>query len=100
MDASITPLSLLALRYTSRAGSQAGKAPQDGSVQVFGFSSPHGPQGPHHHVGVGAAAAAQAPADKSLDRVEQLNQQHQQAQQQAQSQSMETPAQGGPKMTL
>lgn len=67
-----------------------------GSVNLFGYSSPHGPQGPHHHVGVDAAAAAQVPADKSLDRIEQMNQQHQQ---QARTQSMETPSRDGPKMT-
>jgi hypothetical protein len=70
-----------------------------GSVSLFGYSSPHGPQGPHHHVGVDAAAAARVPADKSLDRVEQLNQQHQQTLQQARTQSMETPSRDGPKMT-
>lgn len=71
-----------------------------GSVSVFGYSSPHGPQGPHHHVGVDAAAAAQVPADKNLDRVEQLNKQQAQQQTQAQTHGMDGPAQAAPKMAL
>lgn len=60
-----------------------------GDVSVFGYSSPHGPQGPLHYVGVDAAAAAHTPAERSLDRVEQLN--PQQVLQQQQTQQFETP---------
>ncbi|ALN56021.1 hypothetical protein GLE_0663 [Lysobacter enzymogenes] len=69
----------------------------DGSTNLIGYASPHGPAGPHHHLAIDADSAARAPAQTSLERVEQLNQQ--QAQQQAQA-----PAQGpdgptGPRMT-
>lgn len=49
-------------------------------VQVFAYSSPHGPQGPHHPVGVDAQVGANTPAVTNLDRVEQINQQQAQAQ--------------------
>lgn len=45
----------------------------DGAPNLIGYASPHGPMGPHHHLAVEANVAAQVPADKSLDRVEQLN---------------------------
>lgn len=54
----------------------------DGAPNLIGYASPHGAAGPHHHLAVEANAAAQVPAEKSLERVEQLNQQ--QAQQQEQ----------------
>ncbi len=64
-------------------GAVVGAADASGNVHVFGYSSPHGAQGPHHHVGIDACVAAQIPAERSLDRVEQLNLQHQDQQQQA-----------------
>lgn len=77
-----------------------GKPNDTGSVGVFAYASPHGPQGPHHHVGVDAVSAAQVPADKSLERVEQLNQQQQPAQQHSLMQSMERPRQDGHKLAM
>jgi len=74
-----------------------GKA-ADGGTNLIGYASPHGPGGPHHHLAIDAGSAAQVPAEKSLERVEQLNQQ--QAQRQAQTQGLEGPSQGGPKMAL
>ncbi|ALN84416.1 hypothetical protein LC55x_1125 [Lysobacter capsici] len=74
----------------------------DGGASVIGYSSPHGPAGPHHHLGVDASSAAQTPATQSLDRVEQLNDQRQ-VQQQAQAQQLEQQAahgQAGPKMGM
>ncbi|QWP75909.1 hypothetical protein J5226_20230 [Lysobacter sp. K5869] len=62
----------------------------DGAPNLIGYASPHGPAGPHHHLAIEANAAAQVPADKSLDRVEQLNQQ--QTQRQAQTQPLEQQA--------
>ncbi|QQP97971.1 hypothetical protein [Lysobacter enzymogenes] len=76
-----------------------GKA-ADGGTTLIGYASPHGPAGPHHHLAIDTGNAAQVPAEKSLDRVEQLNQQQAQQQAQAQTQGMEGPSQGGPKMTL
>ncbi|MBN7134904.1 hypothetical protein A7A76_09050 [Lysobacter enzymogenes] len=61
-------------------GAVVGAADASGNVHVFGYSSPHGTQGPHHHVGIDACVAAQIPAERSLDRVEQLNHQAQQQQ--------------------
>ncbi|WP_123649772.1 hypothetical protein [Lysobacter enzymogenes] len=55
----------------------------DGSKNLIGYASPHGSAGPHHHLAIDAGNAAQVPAEKSLERVEQLNQQ--QALQQAQA---------------
>lgn len=72
----------------------------DGAPNLIGYASPHGPAGPHHHVAVEANGASQIPAEKSLDRVEQLNQQQAQQQAQTQNQAMDGPSQGGPKMTL
>jgi hypothetical protein len=84
----------------SLTGVVVGKSNDTGSVSVFGYASPHGPQGPHHHVGVDASSSARVPAEQSLDRVEQLNQQQRQAQQQVQAQSVEIPAQGGFKIAM
>jgi len=81
------------------SGAVIGKG-ADGSPNLIGYASPHGPAGPHHHLSVEANIAAQVPAEKSLDRVEQLNQQQAQQQAQTQTQAMEGPSQGGPKMTL
>lgn len=72
----------------------------DGTVHLIGYASPHGPVGPHHHLAVETNAAAQVPAEKSLDRVEQLNQRHAQQHAQAQIHGMDEPSQSGPKMTL
>lgn len=72
----------------------------DGTLNLIGYASPHGPSGPHHHLAVEANTAAQVPAERSLDRVEQLNQQQAQQQAQAQTQAMEGPSQGGPKLTM
>jgi len=47
----------------------------DGAPNLIGYASPHGPAGPHHHLVVEANAATQVPAEESLERVEQLNQQ-------------------------
>jgi len=74
-----------------------GKA-ADGAANLIGYASPHGPAGPHHHLAIDAGNAAQVPAEKSLERVEQLNRQP--AQQQAQTQGMQGPSQGEPKMAL
>lgn len=79
------------------AGVVIGRA-ADGGTNLIGYASPHGPAGPHHHLAVDASTAAQVPAEKSLERVEQLNQQHTQQQAQAQTQGMDGPAQGGPKI--
>jgi|GEM_PF-1142331 len=80
----------------SLSGVVVGKG-ADGATNLIGYASAHGPAGPHHHLAVEAAAAAQVPAEKSLDRVEQLNQQ--QARQQAQAQATDTPSQSGPKVS-
>ncbi|MEH6414662.1 XVIPCD domain-containing protein [Pseudomonas sp. CGJS7] len=78
------------------AGVVVGRTSADGSVQVFAYSSPHGPQGPHHHVGVDAATAAQASAERSLDRVEQLSQQRHVSQQPEQQPDPTQPGPGAP----
>ncbi|SDX24806.1 hypothetical protein [Lysobacter enzymogenes] len=72
----------------------------DGGTSLIGYASPHGPAGPHHHLGIDASNAAQVPAHKSLERVEQLNQQQAQQQAQAQTLGMDGPSQGGPKMAF
>jgi len=76
-----------------------GKA-ADGGTNLIGYASPHGPAGPHHHLAIDAGNAAQVPAEKSLERVEQLNQQQALPQAQAQTQGVDGPSQGGPKMSL
>ncbi|MET4730417.1 hypothetical protein ABIE09_004236 [Lysobacter enzymogenes] len=76
-----------------------GKA-ADGGTSLIGYASPHGPAGPHHHLAIDASNAAQVPAHKSLERVEQLNQQQAQQQAQAQTLGMDGPSQGGPKMAF
>ncbi|WP_394540630.1 hypothetical protein PRJ39_08780 [Lysobacter enzymogenes] len=58
----------------------------DGATNLIGYASPHGPAGPHHHLAIDAGNAARIPAQRSLDRVEQLNQQQAQ---QAQAQQLE-----------
>ncbi|WP_206411407.1 hypothetical protein [Lysobacter enzymogenes] len=70
----------------------------DGRTNLIGYASPHGPAGPHHHLAIDAENAAQVPAQKSLERVEQLNQQ--QARQQAQAPTLGPDGPTGPKMTL
>ncbi|SDX84296.1 hypothetical protein [Lysobacter enzymogenes] len=84
---------------TNLTGVVIGRA-ADGGTNLIGYASPHGPAGPHHHLAIDAGNAAQAPAEKNLDRVEQLN--RQQAQQQAPppTQGPDGPPQAGPKMTL
>ena len=78
-------------------GAVVGAPDASGNAHVFGYSSPHGPQGPHHHVGIDAGVAAQIPAERSLDRVEQLNQQQYQAQQpQARQLDAPQPSPGSP----
>lgn len=72
----------------------------DGGTSLIGYACPHGLAGPHHHLAIDAGSAAQVPAEKSLERVEQLNQQQAQQRAQAQTQGMEGPFQDGPKMTL
>jgi hypothetical protein len=76
-----------------------GKA-ADGGTNLIGYASPHGPAGPHHHLAIDAGNAAHMPAEKSLERIEQLNQQQTQQQAQPQTHRMEGPSQGGPKMAL
>lgn len=76
------------------AGVVVGTPNITGNVSVFGYSSAHGPQGPHHHVGVDAAAPT--PAERRLDRVEQLNRQQVQQQQQAQQIDTHQTSFGGP----
>lgn len=71
----------------------------DGGTSLIGYASPHGPTGPHHHLAIDAGEAAQVPAQKSLERVEQLNQQQAQQQAQAQTLGMNGPSQGGPTLT-
>lgn len=80
----------------SLSGVVVGKG-ADGATNLIGYASAHGPAGPHHHLAVEAAAAARVPAEKSLDRVEQLN--RQQAQPQAQALTTDSPSQSGPTMT-
>lgn len=80
-------------------GAVVGAPDASGSVHVFGYSSPYGPQGPHHHVGIDAGVAAQIPAERSLDRVEQLNQQQHQAQQ-PQARQLDAPQPGPGSPTL
>lgn len=81
------------------AGAVVGKG-TDGATNFIGYASPHGPAGPHHHLAVDAAAAAQLPAAQSLDRVEQLNRQQAQPSTQAQTLATDGPQHSGPKMTL
>ncbi|MBN7136003.1 hypothetical protein A7A76_14890 [Lysobacter enzymogenes] len=81
------------------SGAVIGKG-ADGTLNLIGYASPHGPAGPHHHLAVEANTAAQVPAERSLDRVEALNRQQAQQQAQAQDQAMEGPSQGGPKLTM
>ena len=69
----------------------------DGSTSLIGYASPHGPAGPHHHLAINADSAAQVPAEKSLERVEQLSQQQTP---QRPMQGLDSPSQSGPKMTL
>ena len=69
----------------------------DGSTSLIGYASPHGPAGPHHHLAINADNAARAPAEKSLERVEQLSQQQTP---QHPMQGLDAPSQSGPKMTL
>nr|WP_157476625.1 hypothetical protein [Lysobacter sp. Root690] len=75
-----------------------GRPNLQGAVQVFGFSSSHGAQGPHHHVGVDAATAAQTPTERSLERIEQITQQHRTQEQQVENQ--EAQRQSGPQYEL
>lgn len=79
------------------AGVVIGRA-ADGGTNLIGYASPHGPAGPHHHLAIDIGAAAKVPAEKSLERVEQLDQQ--QAQQQGRTQTQQGPSQVGPKMPL
>lgn len=72
----------------------------DGATNLIGYASPHGPMGPHHHLALEADAAARMPAQQSLDRVEQFNQQQAQQQAQAQTHAMDGPSQRGPKIPL
>lgn len=101
----IAAAGLAAVKADSVVGSTltgvvVGKPNDTGNVSVFGYASPHGPQGPHHHVGVDASSSARVPAEQSLERVEQLNQHQQQVQQQAQTQSTERPTQAGHKLAM
>ncbi|QWP78135.1 hypothetical protein J5226_06990 [Lysobacter sp. K5869] len=70
----------------------------DGATNLIGYASPHGPAGPHHHLAVNADVAAQVPAEKSLDRVEQLNQEHARQQAHAQTLATDGPSRNGPKI--
>lgn len=63
----------------------------DGAPNLIGYASPHGPAGPHHHLAVEASAAAQVPVEKSLGRIEQLNQQQAQQQEQLVVQGLAAP---------
>lgn len=81
------------------AGVVVGKG-TDGASNFIGYASPHGPAGPHHHLAVDAAAAAQVPAAQSLDRVEQLNRQQTQPSTQARTLATDGPQHSSPKMTL
>lgn len=76
-----------------------GRPTEQGEVNVFAVYAPFGKQGPFFTTHVDTHAASQVPAERSLAKVEQINQQR--AQEPAQAQLLEPArAQGGPRLAL